>query len=228
MTMEMMEAIRQEIRAEMQQLRFQGDSKIAVLGSFPSFQVKSRSATQQGGFPNASGAVALPPLGWQVLTQYHSSNWQWAVVKGVLFDTQTNDPTQTSPLSVTGCLTPGPLSPTDSAWANIGTAPAKIWMEGSYTTAGWPVLDSAPYINTTDYDGGALEYATTTDSDGNTIYVQTYWRRLLAKVIAFNSDGSPQLMSVGLGSLYLTNGGDYANLSDGSTPKPVPIIFPRA
>jgi hypothetical protein len=172
--------------------------------------------------------IGLPLLGWQVIARQISSTWNWGVIKGILFDTQENDPTQSSPIDVTGCLTPGTIiKNTDAGWTPIGSTPAKIWMEVEYTTGGWPTIDSA-YIANTDYDGGALEYGTTTDGMGNTIYVQTFARRILGYVLAFNTDGSPQLMTGGFGSLYLTNGGDFACNGSGGSPQPTPIIFPRA
>lgn len=168
------------------------------------------------------GVVPGPaPLGWQVILQQSGSgDWQWAVVPGVLYNTPLNGGSE---LTVTGTLALGPIDPTDAAWSNIGSAPAKIWLEIAFTS--WPAVDSA-YISTTDFDGGALEYV----SDGGSppTYTQTFARRILGQVPAYNAGGSPQLITQGLGIIYLTNGGDSANLSSGGTPQVAAIIFPRA
>lgn len=184
-------------------------------------------ANQNNQAPNAPtvASVALPG-GWEVLWQVDESNGhiQWAVYPGRMYDTKKNGGTL---LNVTGCLAvDSPIDPTDAAWSDIPATPTKIWIEGFYDT-GWPVLSVAPYISTTDFDGKELEY----DTDGGSPpkFYQTYWRRLLGEVLGFNADATtPKLITGKIGTFYLTNGGDDALLSDATTPKFVPIIFPRA
>lgn len=192
--------------------------------------------TNSGGGTDATwhptgGGNGSPILGWTVATQFDqsSSQWQWAVVPGILFDTLING---NGLISVTGCLAPGPIDPTDAAWSNITSAATvqggyAIWVEGAYSISGWPVYNSV-YINTSNWDGGEVEYATTTDMSGNTIYVQTFWRFLLGFVAAFNSDGSPQLVTSGKGILNLANGGDIGLDSGTGNPTALPIIYPNA
>ncbi len=166
---------------------------------------------------------AAPLFGWQVVTRLISGDWYWGVIKGKLYDTQKNGAAE---ITVTGFLTDS-TDPGDAGWSAIGTAPAKIWLEGAYAVGGWPAYDSV-YINSTDYDGGKLEYATTTDGDGNTVYVQTFFRRKLGEVPAYDGSGVPELITEGLGILYLENGGDVARDSGAANPFPTPVIFPQA
>lgn len=216
--------------------RFNGDKgSLGQHGSGLSQTFTHRPVPLKVNFPDAPfvGSITTNP-GWQVVTQAISDGMggttqQWAVVPGILFDTLTNGG---GIISVTGCLTPGPIDPTDAAWSNITSAATvqggyAIWIEGAYSTSGWPAYNSV-YINTSDWDGGEVEYSTTTDMDGNTVYVQTFWRFILGFVADFNSDGSPQLVTSGKGILNLSNGGDIGLTSSAGDPIPLPIIYPDA
>lgn len=171
-------------------------------------------------------------LGWQVVWQFDTSTppvAQWAVVLGKLKNTPGNivngDPTW---LGVTGALTPGPIDPTDAAWSNIKDAFQDsdgnylIWIEVAFGT--WPAISST-YINTTNFNGGELEYAYDMSTPPNAI--QTFTRKIIGTVDAFNSDGSPQLITQGYGILQLQNDGRIAfdNGGIGSNPEPCPVIY---
>jgi hypothetical protein len=189
----------------------------------PSGRVGGKLANQDNN--QQLGSVAAPAGlsgGWSVVWQLSGTTPQWAVILGDLEDTQANG---ANGISVTGCLVPGPLNPSDPAWKNIGTAPAQIWLKVGWLIASWPTVNSAVIECTpTNSGGGALEYANDASTPPN--HIQTFARYKLGEVLAYNVDGSPQLNISALGCLKLVNDGDTAFDSGGvgSNPEAIPLI----
>lgn len=182
--------------------------------------LNSAGGGDTGLLPTPTGSATR--LGWQVITRLISGVWKWGVIKGVLINTQKNGG---AALTVTGCLT-DPNDPADAGWSAIGVAPQTIWLEVAFGT--WPALASDPYINTTDYDGGELEYAFDASTPPNAI--QTFARFDLGSVPSYDANGVPVLVSGGYGTLKLKNDGDYAfdALGINSNPEACPIIYIKA
>lgn len=177
------------------------------------------------------GASAIGGFALQTQTKPgHSTTKQWAVYPGLLKNTQTNIANgDTKYISVTGCLLRTML-PTDTAWADIPTGasptnPARLWIEVAYPS--WPTVDSAQ-IKHTGWNGGELEYKTTTDDDGNTIYPQSFARYVIGQVTSYKTDGSPIVVPyLGCAQLQLVNGGDMAFDNSEANPLATAIIFPQ-
>jgi hypothetical protein len=180
--------------------------------------------TPQGRFLLLNGAEGARYDQFQVLTRNKpdsdSGGFQWGVVgNSFLYESRIED----DYVDIGGLL----ADDLSTGWLDMkSSGDDKIWLEIVF--GDWPSPTSygiKSLGNNDSFGGGEIEYSSTTDGDGNTVYTQTFARLTLATGTV-NDDGSLTFIQGPKGPRILMLGAETGYLSAGGSPQTVPSLFP--